>query len=132
MFSRRHYRIIAQVIADLSLSDDEHDNLGLIELDALRESVARQFADALATGNPNFNRVKFLAACRPDGAKPPKAGKRVFDVECPRCGKHGEIVCSEANPRVSCGDCLVNDVEIVTMRAVERVATCAKETHRGT
>ena len=59
-----HYRVIAAIIADLSLSDDEHDDLELIELNALRESVARQFADALATGNANFNRTRFLDACK--------------------------------------------------------------------
>jgi hypothetical protein len=93
--------------------------LGLIEIEALRGSVARQFADALATGNANFKPDKFLAACRPDEAKP-KAVKRVFDVYCPRCDKHEEIVGSEAEPHVNCGDCLVNDVEVVPMRAVER------------
>jgi hypothetical protein len=65
MFSRRHYQAIAKIISELSLSDDEHDELGLIQLDALRESVARQFADALATNNPAFNRTRFLDACRP-------------------------------------------------------------------
>jgi hypothetical protein len=64
MFSRRHYRLIAQVIADLSLSNDEHDDLGLIELGVLRESIARQFADALKASNGNFDRVKFLNACK--------------------------------------------------------------------
>ena len=63
MFARRHYRIIAAIIADLSLSDDEHDDPGLIEIEALRESVARQFADALAVNNPAFNRAVFLSAC---------------------------------------------------------------------
>jgi hypothetical protein len=63
MFARRHYRIIAAIIADLSLSDDEHDDLGLIEIEALRESVARQFANALAVNNPAFNRAVFLSAC---------------------------------------------------------------------
>jgi hypothetical protein len=72
MFARRHYRVIAQIISDLSLSDDEHDDLGLIELEALRESVARQFADALKAGNANFNRDKFMAACLPE-KKPRKA-----------------------------------------------------------
>jgi hypothetical protein len=65
MFSRRHYRVIAAIIADLSLSDDEFDDLGLIELDALRESIARQFADGLAMGNANFNRTRFMDACLP-------------------------------------------------------------------
>jgi hypothetical protein len=150
MFARRHYRIIAQTIADLSLSDDEHDDCGLIQLGALRESIARQFADALATGNDNFNRDKFMAACLPQ-KKPrkaprlpkgvtvvglddpaalhqaiagavgePKAAKRAFDLHCPRCGKRSETR-SEAMPRVSCGDCLMNDVEVVAMVAVERL-----------
>ena len=62
MFSRRHFREIARIISDLSLSDDEHDDCGLIELEALRESVARQFADTLAAGNPAFSRTVFLHA----------------------------------------------------------------------
>jgi hypothetical protein len=64
MFARRHYRIIAETIANLVLSDDEHYAEGLIELEARRESVARQFADQFGRCNPSFNRVKFLQACK--------------------------------------------------------------------
>jgi hypothetical protein len=64
MFSRRHYRAIAAIIADLSLSDDEHDDLGLIELDALRRSIASQFARALKADNPRFDSARFCDACK--------------------------------------------------------------------
>jgi hypothetical protein len=114
MFARRHYRIIAAIIADLALSDDEHDDLGLIEIDALRESIARQFADGLAASNPNFNRAKVLAAGMAGTTK------RVFDTRCPQCGKIGELVCCEAEPQVNCGDCLMDQAEVVPMVCRER------------
>ena len=60
--TRRHFKLIASVIADLSLSDDEHDAAGLIEIEALRSSIARQFADALAATNPSFKRDRFIDA----------------------------------------------------------------------
>jgi hypothetical protein len=141
MFARRHYQVIARIISDLTLSDDEHDDIGLIQLDALRESI-RQFADGLAASSPNFNRAKFMDACLPERRLPkgvtavglddpaalhdaiagavgePKA-KRVFDLQCPRCGKRSATR-SEDTPRVNCGDCLLNDVEAVAMVAEER------------
>ena len=63
MMTRQHFKLIASVIADLSLSDDEHDADGLGELETLRRSIAKQFADALATTNPSFKRTQFLDAC---------------------------------------------------------------------
>lgn len=45
-----------------------------------------------------------------------------FHVICPGCGKDSEIVSSErANPRVSCGDCLMDKVEVVEMKVVSVV-----------
>lgn len=41
-----------------------------------------------------------------------------YDLECPRCGKRSETV-SDKKPRVHCGDCLMNDVEIVAMIATD-------------
>ena len=36
-------------------------------------------------------------------------------VECPRCNKVEKLISTNAIVRVSCGDCLMNDVEIVNM-----------------
>lgn len=36
-------------------------------------------------------------------------------AECPRCNKSEELISTNAIVRVSCGDCLMNDVEIVAM-----------------
>ena len=64
MFSRRHFRAIAQIIADLALSNDEHSEDELQEIEGIRQAIAMQFADQLGRCNGNFNRGKFLAACR--------------------------------------------------------------------
>jgi hypothetical protein len=41
-----------------------------------------------------------------------------FNTECPRCGKTDEMVCEGHNkvPELKCGDCLFNDVEVVTLK----------------
>jgi hypothetical protein len=41
-----------------------------------------------------------------------------FDLTCPRCGKISETVSDHRvpPPRVNCGDCLINDREIVEMK----------------
>ncbi len=46
--------------------------------------------------------------------------KYKFFLICPRCNKESETVQEglPANPRVQCGDCLMNDVEIVEMKVV--------------
>jgi hypothetical protein len=54
MFARRHYRAIAAIIADLSLSDDEHSECELAHLETLRRSIASQFAHALKADKPAF------------------------------------------------------------------------------
>ena len=43
--------------------------------------------------------------------------KRYYRVkaECPRCNKSEELISTNAIVRVSCGDCLMNDVEVVNM-----------------
>lgn len=47
-----------------------------------------------------------------------------FDMVCPRCDKTSETVSINRTPmpRVHCGDCLMNDVEIATMIAVRVTA----------
>jgi hypothetical protein len=39
-----------------------------------------------------------------------------FKTECPRCGNISEIGSDELSPIVSCGNCLMNDVEIVHLK----------------
>jgi len=43
-----------------------------------------------------------------------------FDLVCPRCGKLSETVGDRKAPppRLNCGDCLINDVEIVELKVV--------------
>lgn len=45
-----------------------------------------------------------------------------YDLECPRCGKQSFTIAEKTDkkPRFHCGDCLMNDVEIVVMLATER------------
>jgi hypothetical protein len=63
---RRHFKLIADVIAGLVLSDDEHDAEGLEQVESLRRSIAEQFASALASSNGRFDRERFVsAACKP-------------------------------------------------------------------
>ena len=38
-----------------------------------------------------------------------------FKAECPRCNKSNDIVSAQPSPYVRCGDCLMDDVELVTM-----------------
>ena len=44
-----------------------------------------------------------------------------FDLVCPRCGKQSETTSTRRtpSPQVSCGDCLINDVEIVHFKVVK-------------
>jgi ribosomal protein S27AE len=43
-----------------------------------------------------------------------------FDLVCPQCGKESEMVAGleEPAPRVNCGDCLMERVEMVELRIV--------------
>ncbi len=59
-FQHRHYAELARIIRNMpKVSNQEH---GFIDI---RDDVAEEFADQLATGNPRFDRSRFLAACRP-------------------------------------------------------------------
>jgi len=62
-FCKRHYEAIAQVIQNLVVSDDEHDALGLAEVERVRQSIASDFADMLKADNGAFQRDRFLGAC---------------------------------------------------------------------
>ena len=143
-FCKKHYEMIAQAIQDLCLSDDELDECGLAEVEQLRQSIAGEFAAMFKADSGLFQRDRFLNACKPganvravthffpscgQATKPrrslqcvevvePKA--RQFDLECPVCGRQSEIACAEADPRVKCGDCLMDRVEVVEMVATER------------
>ena len=58
--TRQHFAFIADVIADFHTSEDS-EGLGPV--------VARMFANACETTNPNFNRAAFLAACKLETSK---------------------------------------------------------------
>lgn len=49
---RRHFEVIAATISGLDLSD------------AMRLKVAKGFANKLAGTNPNFDRDRFIGACK--------------------------------------------------------------------
>lgn len=59
LFQHRHFAVIAAVIADMP----KH----AASLRAQRESCANAFADRLAATNPNFDRSRFIAACKLEG-----------------------------------------------------------------
>ena len=64
-FAKRHYEAIATVIQRLVLSEDEHDEFGLLEIEARRQAIAREFADLFAGDNGMFKRDRFMRACEP-------------------------------------------------------------------
>lgn len=41
-----------------------------------------------------------------------------FDLVCPRCGKTSDAVADKRALAVSCGDCLMDDTEVVEMKIV--------------
>lgn len=49
--SRKDFNLIASTIAECELTYEQ------------RDSLAREFANKLASTNPNFNRSRFIAAC---------------------------------------------------------------------
>jgi len=58
--SRKDFRLIAETIRNLP----SFDVISLDNADCVRFSaVVCQFANALATTNPRFNRERFIAAC---------------------------------------------------------------------
>ena len=44
-----------------------------------------------------------------------------FDLVCPKCGKESDTVSDHRvpPPRVNCGDCLVNDLDVVEMKVTK-------------
>lgn len=50
--THRTFAVVAGIIRDIP--------------DPVRADVARRFADALASTNPNFSRARFLRACQAD------------------------------------------------------------------
>lgn len=48
-----------------------------------------------------------------------------FDMKCPRCNKWSEMVTQnrEPPPHVNCGDCLMDDVEVVELKIVKVTVT---------
>lgn len=43
-----------------------------------------------------------------------------FNLECPRCGKASSQIVGQYDeaPRVNCGDCLMDDIEVVEFKIV--------------
>lgn len=69
---RRHYELIAEVIASLPRTRPHADPLKFATKDygldtEGREFVANRFATELRATNPAFNRERFLRACRVEG-----------------------------------------------------------------
>jgi len=56
-FTHQHFRKVAEIIRSLPCKDS--GPMGIVW-----PIVAVHFADALATTNPNFDRARFLAACK--------------------------------------------------------------------
>jgi hypothetical protein len=54
--------------------------------------------------------------------------ERIFDVQCPLCGKHSEIVSCASVPQLSCGDCLLDRTEVVKMIAAVQKYSCLPPT----
>jgi hypothetical protein len=38
-----------------------------------------------------------------------------FKTKCPRCRREGEFFSDDADPVANCGDCLMDDIEIVRL-----------------
>lgn len=73
MFTKQHYKVIAETIASVTLMAMEPDGgtIGTQEhretlrsgVDIARNQIGRDLADYFATDNLRFDRDKFLAAC---------------------------------------------------------------------
>lgn len=59
---RRHFELIAEVIAERRTVEHNYADVVHDELNRIRTT----FADRLASTNPNFNRERFLRACGVD------------------------------------------------------------------
>ncbi len=42
--------------------------------------------------------------------------KHVYETTCPRCGRVDKFVTDETSPNLSCGDCLMDAVEVVHLK----------------
>lgn len=54
MLQKRHFQMIANILREIDLSQDQ------------RAQLARAFARELASTNPRFDKDRFLAACQKD------------------------------------------------------------------
>lgn len=70
--TRKDFNLIAQTIKMLPSSD--HKGIDTVRFDAL----CSQFADALSSTNPRFDRERFIAACNGRETMPEKVS-RVMD-----------------------------------------------------
>ena len=66
MMTRQHFQLIADVIANLQKTTAElnRPTAKLGTVDNYRATVADAFADRLAGTNANFDRGRFLVACK--------------------------------------------------------------------
>lgn len=56
MFTRQHYKAIAEILADEIIGDDSHETYVTVF------SIATQLADYFERGNPRFHRGRFMVA----------------------------------------------------------------------
>ena len=54
-----------------------------------------------------------------------KAPRYIFDLVCPRCNRDAQIETENRipPPRVSCGECLMTDVEVIELKIVRVTVT---------
>jgi len=57
----------------------------------------------------------------------------IFDLECPRCGKTSQstTINNKVPPVVNCGDCLMNDVEVVEFKIVKATVDVYQSPAKG-
>ena len=61
---RRHFELIAEVLRGWTIPAENMDDLpGEQETTSAAQGIAYDFAEALASTNPNFDRARFLKAC---------------------------------------------------------------------
>ena len=62
---RRHFEFIAEALRETKINSiDAGDQIDWGSIWVFRKALTQTFADALAKTNPNFDRERFLAACR--------------------------------------------------------------------
>lgn len=64
MMTKKDYELIAATISGFRPPIYSDDGSG-----ATRRYMAQQFADALATTSPKFDRERFLRACQPESVR---------------------------------------------------------------